>query len=177
MESQKSKMIAFLAEHDVPCHGCGYNMRGAPSTVCPECGERLPFDHPRALQQDLRSARRVGVIERGFLERLSFWVIILSLVDAVVMMIRGGASGLPFLSSRQIAVVLGCFAAFIFVSRFTIYQLPRRMKATGWQIQRLRFERLYDVGIMISAFLVAVHLLVVLVFIPLSTFFEWLRHS
>jgi hypothetical protein len=29
---------AFLAERDVPCPGCGYNLRGTQDCVCPECG-------------------------------------------------------------------------------------------------------------------------------------------
>jgi len=29
---------AFLAERDVPCPACGYNLRGAQDPVCPECG-------------------------------------------------------------------------------------------------------------------------------------------
>jgi hypothetical protein len=28
----------FLAEHDVPCPRCGYNLRGLGEPLCPECG-------------------------------------------------------------------------------------------------------------------------------------------
>lgn len=28
----------FVAERDVPCPGCGYNLRGLGGSVCPECG-------------------------------------------------------------------------------------------------------------------------------------------
>ena len=30
-----------MAEQDVPCPGCGYNLRGCQGTACPECGMRL----------------------------------------------------------------------------------------------------------------------------------------
>ncbi len=32
---------AFLADRDVPCPGCGYNLRGLPSDRCPECNQPL----------------------------------------------------------------------------------------------------------------------------------------
>lgn len=32
----------LLKRHDVPCAGCGYNLRGLAADVCPECGR--PFD-------------------------------------------------------------------------------------------------------------------------------------
>lgn len=34
-------MQLFLAERDVPCPGCGYNLRGLESPACPECNEAL----------------------------------------------------------------------------------------------------------------------------------------
>ena len=34
----------FLAERDVACPGCGYNLRGSAGKQCPECGIALPND-------------------------------------------------------------------------------------------------------------------------------------
>ena len=31
----------YLADRDVPCPGCGYNLRGLTGTHCPECDELL----------------------------------------------------------------------------------------------------------------------------------------
>jgi hypothetical protein len=38
---EAAMLRAFLAARDVPCPGCGYNVRDLPGDVCPECGERL----------------------------------------------------------------------------------------------------------------------------------------
>jgi len=31
----------YLADRDVPCPGCGYNLRGLPGSTCPECQQEL----------------------------------------------------------------------------------------------------------------------------------------
>jgi Zn finger protein HypA/HybF involved in hydrogenase expression len=32
----------YLADRDVPCHQCGYNLRGAQDVFCPECNAVIP---------------------------------------------------------------------------------------------------------------------------------------
>ncbi|MFG0260657.1 MAG: hypothetical protein ACF8LK_09935 [Phycisphaerales bacterium JB041] len=32
----------YLAERDIACHACGYNLRGCREPQCPECGEVIP---------------------------------------------------------------------------------------------------------------------------------------
>jgi len=39
---------AYLAERDVPCPGCGYNLRGSQDSVCPECGGPVELTVTRA---------------------------------------------------------------------------------------------------------------------------------
>ncbi|KAA0217199.1 MAG: hypothetical protein DYG94_01835 [Leptolyngbya sp. PLA3] len=41
MTERSEYLERFLAEHDTPCPGCGYNLRGLEGDLCPECGERL----------------------------------------------------------------------------------------------------------------------------------------
>lgn len=36
-----SYLINYLAEQDIPCPGCGYNLRGLKAEHCPECGESI----------------------------------------------------------------------------------------------------------------------------------------
>ena len=40
-QDDKPLLTQFLADHDVPCPRCGYNLRGGASSACPECGDRL----------------------------------------------------------------------------------------------------------------------------------------
>ena len=42
--SDTDPLITYLATHDAPCPGCGYNLRGLRSGVCPECGKQLTLD-------------------------------------------------------------------------------------------------------------------------------------
>ncbi len=39
---------AFLAEHDAPCPGCRYNLRGVTSRLCPECAREIDVSILRA---------------------------------------------------------------------------------------------------------------------------------
>lgn len=35
-------LVEYLAERDIACEGCGYNLRGATTVQCPECGRVIP---------------------------------------------------------------------------------------------------------------------------------------
>ncbi len=41
MDRYQRMTLRHLQEHDFACPGCGYAMRGLPTTVCPECGRKL----------------------------------------------------------------------------------------------------------------------------------------
>ncbi|NBC10209.1 MAG: hypothetical protein GVY24_00555 [Planctomycetes bacterium] len=41
--SPNKHLIALLRDHDVPCPGCGYNLRGLSAARCPECGREVTF--------------------------------------------------------------------------------------------------------------------------------------
>lgn len=41
-------LTAYLADHDVPCPCCQYNLRGLTGARCPECGEQLELTIARA---------------------------------------------------------------------------------------------------------------------------------
>lgn len=39
--NERDRLIGYLNGRDVPCPGCGYNLRGLRVTSCPECDEPL----------------------------------------------------------------------------------------------------------------------------------------
>ena len=41
-ESGFDQLATYLAEHDVPCPKCRYDLRGVPNALCPECGTAIP---------------------------------------------------------------------------------------------------------------------------------------
>ncbi|GAB4385674.1 MAG: hypothetical protein Kow0022_12510 [Phycisphaerales bacterium] len=41
MDACEPLLEQYLADRDIPCPGCGYNLRGLTGDHCPECGERL----------------------------------------------------------------------------------------------------------------------------------------
>lgn len=41
MATERDDLREYLAERDVACPGCGYNLRGLTQTNCPECGRAL----------------------------------------------------------------------------------------------------------------------------------------
>ncbi|MEL6499418.1 MAG: hypothetical protein AAGJ54_10910 [Planctomycetota bacterium] len=49
------QLRAYLADCDVPCPGCGYNLRGVTEPVCPECEFGLTLElHGRNIDRDRR---------------------------------------------------------------------------------------------------------------------------
>jgi hypothetical protein len=40
-ETQSQFLRDYLADADVECPGCGYNLRGLTGSVCPECGDEI----------------------------------------------------------------------------------------------------------------------------------------
>ncbi|MEM9373862.1 MAG: hypothetical protein AAGA55_09475 [Planctomycetota bacterium] len=53
---ERDRLIGYLNGRDVPCPGCGYNLRGLRDTACPECDEPLSIRSIRYARKDPRTA-------------------------------------------------------------------------------------------------------------------------
>ncbi|MEM9915072.1 MAG: hypothetical protein AAF911_08930 [Planctomycetota bacterium] len=56
------RLTAVLAEREVPCPACGYNLRGLRQASCPECGEAVTWDALLNRETGVSLAWVVGLI-------------------------------------------------------------------------------------------------------------------
>lgn len=75
-----------MAEQDVPCPGCGYNLRGVAQDTCPECGATLHLTVTAGKPQSYLLALRliflalivwngVGKLPGAMMELVRYWQI------------------------------------------------------------------------------------------------------
>ena len=61
-----ARLRAYLAANDVKCEGCGYNLRGATTVACPECGRIIEAPaSTRPLDQMALKCHRCGYLLHG----------------------------------------------------------------------------------------------------------------
>lgn len=85
MEEVDFCITHFLADHDMPCDGCGYNLRGMEGLQCPECGMLQPYDDFDALVEYRRKHEILEVGEFRFVRQAGTLLSILLLIDAAVL--------------------------------------------------------------------------------------------
>jgi hypothetical protein len=75
---------AYLADQDVPCPGCGYNLRGLTSGVCPECRHQLLLrvDLAEPAIGALIAALAPLLIMAGASALLVVFVVVISTIDS-----------------------------------------------------------------------------------------------
>ena len=103
-QSEAELLKALLAERDIPCPVCGYNLRAIASTNCPECGAKLDL---RVGSTDLKLGLwLVSVLAVALpLGACAIWVIMICAVmtiegmwasDAVIATITLAAAGILY---------------------------------------------------------------------------------
>ncbi len=123
-------LVREIAERNIPCPGCGYNLRGLPSPVCPECGRRLrPADlRARPRQDTLFVLGTLGLV---------LALVLASLVGLVVL-VMGVAMGPARVPGLALLVYAPFVAAFFMLmrawyrheARFNLRPLDERISMT-----------------------------------------------
>jgi hypothetical protein len=126
---------AYLAERDEPCTGCGYVLRGAVGSSCPECAAPIVLglqhaDRPRQMAAD-RFFRTVLVyfVIRGLLH--GFWMIYL-LVQFGVGSFAGGVT--EFVLGYVSSILIGLMAGVFLVKFRRTSPGVAWLRAAGWAI-------------------------------------------
>ncbi len=75
---ERTLLASYLRDRDVPCPGCGYNLRGITTDRCPECSRAIAL-HVMGASTPLESTRRLSlwaiwILLAGFVWRLGFQV-------------------------------------------------------------------------------------------------------
>lgn len=103
-DERLDRLRGFLAEQDEPCPGCGYNLRGLRTDVCPECRKSLVL--------------RVGLVEQklgallaalsGLLAGSGTGVVVLGILGYLTWRFGGGPTWRE-IGWFVVVVVLGIF--------------------------------------------------------------------
>ncbi len=121
-DSRLEFLRAFLAERDLPCPLCGYNLRALRSEKCPECGSEVEVTV--GLTEPRMAAFIAGVV--GLAAGLGFCALILLWVGWLHVT-RDGGPGLNKLWMLPIGVVVNAVALRIWLGlRRRIRTMSRR---------------------------------------------------
>ncbi len=120
MEDFDYRITHFLKEHDMPCDGCAYNLRGIESLICPECGERQPYKDFAELMEYRRKHEIFEVGEFRFARQLGVLLSIVFLIDAFVL----GIGGVIFGPQADVYWII---PAFFFVASIVNASILRRL--------------------------------------------------
>lgn len=118
--SQPEELRRYLAERDVPCPGCGYNLRGLGENCCPECGRELSYrELSRERPRGLIDTVSVGV------DLLRYGLLLLISVPIAIALIATGLFRSGPLERRVALVVAGLAAICMVIGSWPILRAPK----------------------------------------------------
>ncbi|MFM9958986.1 MAG: hypothetical protein ACKVZJ_13025 [Phycisphaerales bacterium] len=102
MASDADMLKAYLADRDVPCPSCSYNLRGCVAETCPECGHSPKL----GIQQTLWTPGRVRLL-RAALGVCAIAYGAAATEYLLFLIERGGVAGmLPYVATTWVALVI-----------------------------------------------------------------------
>ncbi|MCZ6736301.1 MAG: hypothetical protein O7C65_10990 [Planctomycetota bacterium] len=123
-QSEAELLKVLLAERDLPCPVCGYNLRAISSTNCPECGAKLDL---RVGSTDLKlgpwlAALLVIGLPLGFLAGVAIICLAVGIVD-------NDLEGLTFAGGLLIpTIIMAGILVILIRRRRSIWRWPRSLQ-------------------------------------------------
>ncbi|MBX3321524.1 MAG: hypothetical protein KF757_00900 [Phycisphaeraceae bacterium] len=146
MSDERLFLEHYLSEQDVPCPGCGYNLRGLKGAECPECGQALRLNV--GLVEPRLASFIMGLI--GLVLGLGFHFILLGLTALVAM--NGGFGGWHDLWPSLVGGLLALVGTPAWIIRRK--EIQRANRATTWGLVALCwFITLGSVGWLVAIIL------------------------
>ncbi len=127
-EFQQTRLRRYLADRDVPCPRCEYNLRGLKSDTCPECGEPLSYTKvkrglPRPNDASMDATELSLEVIRGIASLISLELVFAFILMLIAFFLRKGVSTIAVWGFGA-AVAVALFAR-IASTRFLL-QIERR---------------------------------------------------
>ncbi len=126
--TQADMLKTFVADRNVPCPVCGYNLRNLSSAQCPECSASLEM---RVGSSDLRMGMWLVALLSAALP-LGFGV----LVSVIVFLATYGEPEWEFhIAFGLLSIIEGGLVAWLVVRRRAFWAMPRpRQRALTWLV-------------------------------------------
>lgn len=103
----------FLAERDIACPGCGYNLRGLTGRICPECGQALVVS--LRLREPKQASLIAGIVGLSMGAGLGGLLLIYLLIVTFVLRQRGGpTANFAFINGAGFAIHGAAILAWVY---------------------------------------------------------------